>query len=135
MAEKDKKSLDLKQPPPRPMDPAESLKMQTSTAPAANDPTIQSQSTEATGLPVKGYRPTQPQWAIDLVNNFKTLEELVLRQIDEIREEDRIDRRSLAVAVTQLQGAFMWVNRAIFQPQRIALSEDPPSRRSPFPDE
>src|SRR4051812_17594656 len=34
---------------------------------------------EAKGLPVAGYKPTQPAWAIEAVNVFKELEERTLR--------------------------------------------------------
>lgn len=85
-------------------------------------------STEAQGLPVAGYKPTQPQWAIAEVNGFKVLEERVLRQLDYLQAapemKDKVDGRMLAVGRTQLQLAFMAINRAIFQPGRITLPED-----------
>jgi len=73
------------------------------------------------GLPVAGYKPTQPQWALDLVNVNKALEEAVLRQIDhlKVRYPTEIDQRSVAIAKTQTEDMFMRLNRAIFQPQRI----------------
>lgn len=80
-------------------------------------------TTETKGLPVAGYKPTQPQWAIDAVNGFKELEERTLRAIDRAAEQD-IDPRFLAIGRTQLQQAFMAINRAIFQPGRVALPED-----------
>ena len=81
------------------------------------------------GLPVAGYKPTQPQWALDLVNENKVLEERVLRQIERHqavcaeRPQD-IDGRGVSIAKTKIQEAFMWLNRAVFQPGRVALPED-----------
>jgi hypothetical protein len=114
--------------------PASQLVMQTSEAPPANDTAIQSQSTAQPtpqlypGLPVEGYATVQPQSAIDLVNRHKVHEEQVLRWIDELmapNAEFKADQRGLAVARTQLQGAYMWLNRAIFQPQRVPLNPTP----------
>jgi len=81
------------------------------------------------GLPVQGYKPTQSAEAIDTVNRFKVLEERVLREIDVLmdgntRDEPFVDPRLLAIGRTQLQGAFMFLARSIFQPQRISLPED-----------
>lgn len=76
----------------------------------------------AKGLPVAGYKPVQPQWALDLVNENKVLEERVLRQIDRhVRNHGstEIDQRAVALARTKVQEAFMWLNRGVFQPQRI----------------
>jgi len=79
-------------------------------------------SASVSGLPVAGYKPTQPQWALDLVNENKVLEEKVLRQIDKhtwTANLDGIDQRAVALARTKIQEAFMWLNRGVFQPQRI----------------
>lgn len=99
------------------------------------------------GLPVAGYKPTQPQAAIDAVNVFKELEERTLRHIDKLMNDGTIrermrkmldeqrgeetgtsainaDPRLLAVGRTQLQGAFMFLCRAVFQPGRVTLPED-----------
>lgn len=80
--------------------------------------------TETNGLPVQGYKATQPQWAIDLVNENKILEERILRQIDKHRDQgSSIDQRHVAIARTDIEKAFMSLNRAVFQPQRIDLPE------------
>lgn len=82
---------------------------------------------EIKGLPVSGYKPTQPPEAIAAVNVFKDLEERALRHIDVLSNGDGalgVDGRLLAVGRTQLQGAFMFLARAIFQPQRVTLPED-----------
>jgi hypothetical protein len=86
------------------------------------------------GLPVSGYKPTQSPEAIAAVNRFKELEERTLRHIEVLLGErtgqhfiaDRggVDARMLAVGRTQLQLAFMALNRAVFQPGRVALPED-----------
>lgn len=57
----------------------------------------------------------------DIVNENKRLEEVILRRIEAIESQDGIDKRSLAVAKTHIQDAFMWLNRAVFNPQRIDL--------------
>jgi hypothetical protein len=80
---------------------------------------------ETKGLPVRGYKPTQPQWALDLVNENKILEERILRQIDRHKELGAdLDQRHVAIARTEIEKAFMSLNRAVFQPQRIKLPED-----------
>jgi hypothetical protein len=93
-------------------------------------------------LPVAGYTP-QPDAKVALVNEFKQDEERLLRKIDAmmtaldvepfgaalVKQEGakipyKYDQRWLAIGRTQLQEAFMSINRAVFQPQRIALPED-----------
>lgn len=77
------------------------------------------------GLPVAGYKKTQPQWALDLVNENKILEEKILRQIDGHAELGaKLDQRAVALARTKIQEAFMWLNRGVFQPERIDLPEE-----------
>jgi hypothetical protein len=71
------------------------------------------------GLPVKGYKKEQPAHLVALVNENKLLEELVLRQITCHVRTDGIDQRFVALARTKIQEAFMDLNRAVFQPQRI----------------
>lgn len=61
-----------------------------------------------------------------LVNKNKILEERVLRQIDKLKGIEGLDQRCIALAMTNVQDAFMWMNRGIFQPQRIKLPEDGP---------
>lgn len=82
---------------------------------------------ETKGLPVQGYKPTQPQWALDLVNENKILEERILRQIDKHKSGEQslnLDQRHVAIARTEIEKAFMSLNRAVFQPTRIKLPED-----------
>lgn len=79
------------------------------------------------GLPVAGYKPTQSPEAIAVVNRFKVLEERVMREIDNltgVANGEFADQRYVAIGRTQLQGAFMFLARAVFQPQRIELPED-----------
>lgn len=75
------------------------------------------------GLPVAGYKP-QTEDKVDLVNENKILEERVLRQLDKMSLEGGNDPRMLALGRTKIQEAFMWINRAVFQPGRIKLPED-----------
>lgn len=92
-------------------------------------------SGEVAGLPVAGYKPTQPPEAIAAVNVFKELEERTLRHIEYLEKMTReiehgavggvhCDARMLSVGRTQLQLAFMALNRAVFQPGRVSLPED-----------
>ncbi len=87
-------------------------------------------SEQVQGLPVAGYKPTQSVEAIEAVNVFKALEERTLRHIETLETtpgfgtRPAYDNRMLAVGRTQLQLAFMALNRAVFQPGRVALPED-----------
>lgn len=76
-------------------------------------------------IPVAGYV-NQPDFKVDEVNGLKEMEERVLRVLDRLARADAsaIDHRFLAIGRTQLQQAFMAINRSIFQPQRIELPED-----------
>ena len=78
---------------------------------------------EHTGLPVSGYVP-QTDAKVSLVNENKALEERVLRQLDAMRANPACDQRMVSIAFTGIQEAFMWANRAVFQPTRVALPED-----------
>lgn len=75
------------------------------------------------GLPVKGYKP-QPDEAVALVNENKVLEERILRQFDKLNVTPGVNLRWLSIGRTQIEQGFMALNRAIFQPGRIALPED-----------
>lgn len=84
-------------------------------------------------LPVSGYKP-QTAEKVDIVNGFKADEERILRKLDslgrvaqaEIARGDQptVDPRWLAIGRTQLEQAFMAINRSVFQPGRVALAED-----------
>lgn len=76
------------------------------------------------GLPVAGYKPTQPPEAIAAVNRNKHIEEMILRDMDELAQQAKggsplADPRWLAIARTKIEEAFMAYNRAIFQPGRV----------------
>lgn len=74
-------------------------------------------------LPVVGYT-DQKDTTVDVVNENKILEELVLRRIDNIAKSgDFADQRCVALARTKVEEAFMWLNRGIFKPQRITDPE------------
>ncbi len=79
--------------------------------------------TEHNGLPVSGYKP-QSGDKVALVNVAKELEERCLRQIEALQTEGVHDGRMLALGKTGIQDAFMWINRAVFQPGRVRLPED-----------
>lgn len=79
--------------------------------------------TEHSGLPVKGYKP-QSDERIALANEGKELEERYLRWLDKLKANPDTDKRFVALAFTDMQGAAMWAIRSIFQPGRIALPED-----------
>ncbi len=74
-------------------------------------------------LPVAGYT-SQSTSKVELVNANKILEERVLRRFDELVKLDNIDKRWLAIGRTHFEQAFMAMNRAVFQPQRVGLPED-----------
>lgn len=78
---------------------------------------------EHKGLPVHGYLP-QSEDKVEIVNANKVSEELLLRRIEMLDQSGLCDRRCLALAKTGIQEAFMWLNRAVFQPARINLPED-----------
>lgn len=75
------------------------------------------------GLPVSGYLP-QGADKVAIVNENKVLEERCIRAAEAIRDAEGMDGRMAALAITNIQQGFMWLNRAVFQPGRIALPED-----------
>ncbi len=75
------------------------------------------------GLPVAGYQP-QSNDKVQIVNRAKELEERVLRHMDDLRANPDCDQRMVSIAITGIQEAFMWANRAVFQPSRVKLPED-----------
>jgi hypothetical protein len=81
--------------------------------------------TDHQGLPVQGYQP-QSTAKVDLVNENKALEEQILRQLDRLANDAEIDMRWLAVGRTNLEIAFMAINRAVFKPGRAKLPGDTP---------
>lgn len=74
-------------------------------------------------LPVHGYKP-QSQTAVDCVNSMKAREEMILRQLDFMRDYAEVDQRWLAIGRTQLEQAFMAINRSIFRPGRVEFPQD-----------
>jgi len=83
--------------------------------------------TDHKSLPVSGYRP-QSDEKVSLVNENKRLEEGMLRQLDKMKDMGTsVDQRWLATGRTQLEKAFMSINRAVFQPERVKLPEDMPT--------
>jgi hypothetical protein len=78
---------------------------------------------ELQGLPVAGYVGQSPE-NVAVVNSNKVLEERILRQIDDMSTMAGFDQRMIALARTNIQQSFMWLNRAVFQPTRVRLPED-----------
>lgn len=78
------------------------------------------------GLPVAGYR-AQSQEAIASVNSLKQIEEHVLRLLDEVASDAElaIDRRWYSIGRTHIEQGFMAVNRSIFKPERVAITDEP----------
>lgn len=76
-------------------------------------------TTPHNGLPVPGYRP-QSDAAVEAVTLNKDVEERVLRLLDRLAADPGIDKRWLAIGRTGIEQGFMAVNRAVFQPARIA---------------
>lgn len=77
-------------------------------------------------LPVSGYKP-QSGSNVTIVNSFKELEERVLRRMEEVQRNaplGSIDPRWFAIGRTQLEQAFMAINRGVFQPGRVTLPGD-----------
>lgn len=73
--------------------------------------------------PVAGYRP-QSADNLARVNRNKEFEEAALRILDDLRNDHTVDQRWLAIGRTQLEQAFMAINRAIFRPGRVSLPGD-----------
>jgi hypothetical protein len=79
--------------------------------------------TQHAGLPVAGYVP-QTDEKVQTVNRAKEIEERALRHLDALKARPDVDQRMVAIAFTGIQEAFMWANRAVFQPSRVKLPED-----------
>lgn len=77
------------------------------------------------GLPVAGYKPQSAQ-SVDLVNSMKVTEEIVLRCLDDLAAMPDVDKRWLSIGRTQIEQGFMAVNRSIFKPGRVQLTDDVP---------
>jgi hypothetical protein len=78
--------------------------------------------------PVKGYQDVSGD-KLTIVNQHKEIEERILRQLDLLKGAD-VDQRWLAIGRTKMEEAWMAINRAVFQPQRVKLSEDAAPRGS-----
>ncbi len=86
---------------------------------------VEAGSGQHQGLPVAGYQP-QTGDKVAVVNAAKELEERCMRHLDAMAAdmEAKHDPRMIALARTGLQEAWMWANRAVFQPARVSLPED-----------
>lgn len=74
--------------------------------------------TEHQAMPVAGYT-SQSDKRVTQVNLNKKLEEECLQTLDLLKEDPDVDQRWLAIGRTQLEQAFMAINRSIFKPTRI----------------
>lgn len=74
--------------------------------------------TEPTEKNIKNYNSVSDQNK-KLVNHNKILEENILKVIDVLETIKDIDKRSLKIAKTNIQQGFMWLNRSIFEPNRV----------------
>lgn len=84
---------------------------------------VQFSDKEHKGLPVAGYR-AQSDENVQVVNGFKATEERILRQLDALKDNKDIDGRWLAIGRTNLEQAFMAINRSVFKPARAQLADD-----------
>lgn len=82
-----------------------------------------SEETTHKPMPVHGYT-AQSDVKVELVNGFKQLEEILLRNLDLLAQVDWIDKRWLATGRTDMEKAFMAINRSIFRPTRVKLTTD-----------
>lgn len=74
-------------------------------------------------LPVGGYNPVT-ELQVDLVNQHKRMEEVILQRMDSLPQMDPdTDMRWLAVARTHIEQGFMALNRAVFRPSRLDLGD------------
>lgn len=74
-------------------------------------------------LPVSGYT-AQSDDKVSFVNGNKEIEEMAMRRLDQMKGNPAFDQRMVALAITKTQEAWMWANRAVFQPTRVALPGD-----------
>lgn len=61
----------------------------------------------------------QDECSVELVNDNKKIEELVLKLLDSYKDNENIDQRWLAIGRTHIEQGFMAVNRSIFKPERL----------------
>lgn len=73
--------------------------------------------------PIPGYQDVSA-WKQNVVTDNKRAEERLLRVLDAMRKDPRIEQRWLAIGRTQLEQAFMFINRAVFAPTRVTLPDD-----------
>lgn len=86
--------------------------------------TDQQDTGSAKGLPVAGYRPTQPPEVIEATNLLKHAEERFYRMVEHNLAALGADPRDAALAKTYAQIAFSTAVRSLMKPQRIRLPED-----------
>lgn len=82
--------------------------------------------TDHKSMPVAGYT-DQSDDNVKRANELKYAYERIRRELEAMREQFGRDERSrsVALAVTALEESEMWAVRAVFNPQRPSLPEDP----------
>lgn len=73
-------------------------------------------------LPVLGYKP-QSAATVVLVNRHKVIEEAILVLLDAYSAEPAIEQRWLSIGRTHIEQAFMAINRAVFNPERVKVAK------------
>lgn len=81
---------------------------------------------------IKGFT-DQSEKNKEIINGNKVLEERMYRRIDNLAASGVHDADLLASAHHYFVLAYMLLNRAVFQPQRIELPEDKPDDAAPLP--
>lgn len=64
---------------------------------------------------IKGYRVLSPEDKYSM-NHLKQLEQVILDELTLLASAPHINKRSLAIAKTEIQTGFMWANRAVARP-------------------
>lgn len=64
---------------------------------------------------VTGYRQLTDE-QVALMNKIKAKGNEIGALVDELRSTDELDQRSVSTGATQLQAGFMWLTRAVAQP-------------------
>lgn len=71
---------------------------------------------------ITGYK-KQKQADLDLVNEIKDLENSLGDLVEKVRGHEGVNSRMVRLSVTAFQTGFMWLVRAVFQPES-RLSND-----------
>ena len=72
---------------------------------------------------ITGYTPLSEAEMLAM-NENKFMEERILRGIEQAYDNGMSTKSDCNTAIEHVKTAFMWVNRAIAQPDRVELPED-----------